>query len=132
MEIELEGVDILVVDDTELNLKVINKMLSKTKANVTCVSSGEEMLKLVTSNHYDVILLDHMMPNMDGIETLAEFKVLDNNLCKDVPVIALTANAIVGAKEMYLDAGFDDYLSKPIKMETLCDMLAKYLPEKII
>ena len=131
-EIELEGVDILVVDDTELNLKVINKMLSKTKANVTCVSSGEEMLKLVTSNHYDVILLDHMMPNMDGIETLAEFKVLDNNLCKDVPVVALTANAIVGAKEMYLDAGFDDYLSKPIKMETLCDMLAKYLPEKII
>lgn len=131
-EVNLENVSILVVDDTELNLKVIKKLFTKTKANVTCASSGAEMLKLVKVNHYDVILLDHMMPNMDGIETLAEFKTLDNNMCKDVPVIALTANAIVGAKEMYLDAGFDDYLSKPIKMDLLCDMLVKYLPEDMV
>lgn len=124
---EFSGAKILVVDDTSLNLKVIISFLSKTKADVTCVLSGEEMLELVTDNKYDIILLDHMMPNMDGIETLKHFKELENNLCKDTPVIALTANAIVGAKEMYLDAGFNDYLSKPVKMDDLFEMIGHYV-----
>lgn len=124
---EFPGTKITVVDDTALNLKVISSFLAKTKAEVTCVSSGEELLELVTKNRYDIILLDHMMPNMDGIETLRHFKELENNLCKDTPVIALTANAIVGAKEMYLEAGFDDYLSKPIKMESLFEMISHYI-----
>ena len=126
---EFIGTKILAVDDTALNLKVISKFLAKTKAEVTCVSSGEEMLELVKTNKYDVILLDHMMPNMDGIETLKQAKALENNLSKDTPVIALTANAIVGAREMYLEAGFDDYLSKPIKMENLCEMISHYVRE---
>ena len=109
-----------------MNLKVISKFLEKSGADVTCIQSGEEMLGIVQKNCYDIILLDHMMPNMDGIETLKAFKELPENLCKDTPVIALTANAIVGAKEMYLDAGFDDYLSKPVKMETLYSMLERY------
>ena len=120
---EFSGIKILVVDDTALNLKVISSFLNKTKADVSCVQSGEEMLELVTKNKYDIILLDHMMPNMDGIETLKCFRELENNLCKNTPVIALTANAIVGAKEMYLEAGFNDYLSKPIKMEKLFEMI---------
>lgn len=120
---EFPGVKILVVDDTALNLKVVRNFLSKTKAEVTCVLSGEEMLELVTKNKYNIIFLDHMMPNMDGIETLKRFKALENNLCKTTPVIALTANAIVGAREMYLEAGFDDYLSKPIRMGDLCEMI---------
>lgn len=121
------GIKILAVDDTPLNLKVISSFLSKTKADLTNVLSGKEMLELVTQNKYDIIFLDHMMPNMDGIETLQHFKALENNLCKDTPVIALTANAIVGAKEMYLDAGFDDYLSKPIKMDSLFEMISRYV-----
>lgn len=126
-QVDLSGANVLVVDDTAMNLKVISKFLEKSKTGVTCAQSGQEMLELVQKNHYDIILLDHMMPNMDGIETLKAFRELPDNLCKDVPVIALTANAIVGAKEMYLEAGFDDYLSKPVKMDTLHSMLAKYL-----
>lgn len=125
-ELEIPDAMILVVDDTALNLKVISKFLAKTKANITCVSSGEEMLKLISENHYDMIFLDHMMPNMDGIETLEAAKKLENNKCKDAAIIALTANAIVGAKEMYLEAGFDDYLSKPVKMNDLLEMVTKH------
>lgn len=126
-DIDIPNARILVVDDTPLNLKVISKFLARTKANVTCAENGEEMLSLIQENEYDIILLDHMMPVMDGIETLKESKKLVNNKCLNTPVIALTANAIMGAREMYLEAGFDDYLSKPIKMDVLCEMLLKYL-----
>ena len=128
-EFEIPDTSILVVDDTPLNLKVISKFLAKTKAKVVCVTSGEEMLSQVQEHHYDIIFMDHMMPNMDGIETLKTSKELTNNMCADVPVIALTANAIVGAKEMYLEAGFNDYLSKPVKIETLYEVLLKYIPK---
>ena len=127
VQADFKSAKILVVDDTAINLKVIRKFLEKSGAEVTCVESGAEMLDLVRKNCYDIILLDHMMPNMDGIETLKAFKELEGNLCREAPVIALTANAIVGAKEMYLEAGFDGYLSKPIKMETLNSMLERYL-----
>ena len=127
VEFDFTGVKILAVDDTALNLKVISKFLERTNAKVTCVSSGEAMLELIKENVFDIILLDHMMPNMDGIETLTLSKKQEKNLCINVPVIALTANAIVGAKEMYLEAGFDDYLSKPIKMPELCGMIEKYI-----
>ena len=126
-EFEIPATSILVVDDTPLNNKVISMLLSKTKAEVTCILSGEEMLKLICERHFDLIFLDHMMPNMDGIETLNISKTLENNKCMDVPVIALTANAIVGAKEMYIEAGFDDYLSKPVKSEALMDIIEKYI-----
>ena len=126
-EFEIPDTSILVVDDTPLNNKVISMLLSKTKAEVTCILSGEEMLKLICERHFDLIFLDHMMPNMDEIETLNISKTLENNKCMDVPVIALTANAIVGAKEMYIEAGFDDYLSKPVKSEALMDIIEKYI-----
>ncbi len=126
-EITLPEIHILVVDDTPLNLKVISKLLGRTKAKVTCASSGEEMLSLVRENSYDVILLDHMMPNMDGIETLKQAKALPDHQCPEAPIIALTANAVVGAREMYFEAGFDDYLSKPIKMDRLCEVIQKHL-----
>ena len=126
-DIEIPDANILVVDDTPLNLKVISKFLAKTKANVVCVSSGEEMLEKIREERFNIILLDHMMPNMDGIETLKASREMSDNKCIDTPVIALTANAIVGAREMYLEAGFDDYLSKPVKMETLNELLMRYL-----
>lgn len=117
---------ILVVDDYEMNLFVMKSLLKSTKAQVTTCESGEACLKHMSKNTYDLVLLDHMMPEMDGIETLK--KINEMQLKKNTIVIALTANAISGAKEMYLNSGFDDYLSKPIEIQQLEQMLVKYLP----
>lgn len=120
---------VLVVDDNTMNLLVAKKLLERTKVQVTTCQSGAECLELIQKEHFDVILLDHMMPEMDGIETLARAKELAENLCRDTPVIALTANAIQGAREEYICAGFHDYLSKPIEPKLLEEMLKRYLLE---
>ena len=123
---------VLVVDDTAMNLTVISQLLKKTKIQVATCLSGKECLFMIQKEHYDVILLDHMMPEMDGIETLRLFKDMYNHKCQDTPVIALTANAIVGVREMYMREGFNDYLSKPVESRALEEMLRKYIPaEKI-
>ena len=119
---------VLVVDDNGMNLAVVKALLKKTDIQVTTCMSGMECLELVKDIYFDVILLDHMMPEMDGIQTLAKIKQSENQ-CTSVPVIALTANAIVGAKEEYINAGFSDYLSKPIEGMELEKMLMKYLPQ---
>ncbi len=121
---------ILVVDDTAMNLLVIEQLLKKTRVQVTTCLSGNACLEMVRQERYDVILLDHMMPEMDGIETLKLLKEMEDNRCQDVPVIALTANAIVGVREMYMDKGFDDYLSKPVEGLDLEEMLRRYIPEE--
>lgn len=118
--------DILVVDDHSMNLFVMKSLLKSTKVKVTTCESGEECLKYMAGNSYDIVLLDHMMPKMDGIETLKNIKEM--GLKKDTVIIALTANAISGAREMYLNNGFDDYLSKPVEIKQLEHMLVKYLP----
>ena len=118
---------VLVVDDNAMNLAVVKALLKKTAIRITTCMSGMECLEWVKKEHFDVILLDHMMPGMDGIQTLLELKQSEN-LCQNVPVIALTANAIVGAREEYLKFGFSDYLSKPIEGMALEKMLQKYLP----
>lgn len=118
--------NILVVDDSDMNLFVMKSLLKATKVRVTTCDSGSSCLRYMSQNNYDVVLLDHMMPEMDGIETLKCMK--ENNLKKDTKVIALTANAISGAKELYLKNGFDDYLSKPIEINKLEKMLIKYIP----
>ena len=120
---------ILVVDDNEMNLFVVEKLLKTTEVKVSCCDSGERCLELIRQRHYDVILLDHMMPELDGVETLKRMKEMKHHLCKDTPVIALTANAIVGVREMYLADGFDDYLSKPVDANELEAILRKHLPE---
>ncbi len=122
-----EHADILVVDDNEMNLSVMKSLLKRNKILPDFASSGKDCIKSVESKHYDLILLDHMMPEMDGIETLKYIKE-KNLLKKDTSVIALTANAVVGAKEEYIAAGFDDYLSKPVDPKVLEKVLAKYLP----
>lgn len=119
---------ILVVDDTSLNLLVISQLLKKTRVQVDTCLSGKECLYMVEKEHYDVILLDHMMPEMDGIETLKILKNMYNHKCQDTSVIALTANAIVGVREMYMREGFSDYLSKPVDAHDLEEMLRKYIP----
>ena len=123
---------ILIVDDTVMNLTVVKGLLKQTKIQIDTAESGFECLKLVEKNHYDIIFLDHRMPKMDGVETLQEMKKLPDNLNKNTPVISLTANAISGAREQYIAAGFQDYLTKPINSIKLEEMIMKYLPpEKI-
>ncbi len=120
-------VSILVVDDTPLNLAVIRGLLRSTKVHIDTGESGLVALERVKQHRYDLILLDHMMPEMDGIETLEQLGRI-NHKCMGVPVIVLTANAIAGAKENYLKLGFTDYLSKPVSGKDLEAMLVKYLP----
>jgi len=110
--------DILVVDDNDLNLKVAERILRDYKFQITLASSGEEAIqKLKDGNRYDLIFLDHMMPIMDGVQTLHNIRALEG--VKIPPIVALTANAMVGMKEMYLNEGFDGYISKPINREEL-------------
>ena len=123
---------ILVVDDTPMNLTVVKGLLRQTKVQIETAESGAECLNLVEKNHYDIIFLDHRMPNMDGVETLAEMKEMPTNKNVETPVISLTANAISGAREQYIAAGFQDYLTKPIDSAKLEQMMIKYLPpEKV-
>ena len=119
---------VLVVDDNKMNLMVVKALLKNTGIQITTCMSGAECLELTREEYFDVILLDHMMPEMDGVETLSRLKQSENP-CKNVPAIALTANAIVGAREEYLKAGFADYLSKPIEGSQLEIMLLKYIPQ---
>ncbi len=123
---------ILAVDDVEINLKVIAGLLKKTCIQVDTAESGKACLDYVKTRKYDLIFLDHMMPEMDGIETLQQMKCLDSNQNKDTPVVMLTANATRGAREEYMKAGFTDYLTKPFKEADLQEILVKYLGEKLI
>ena len=124
---------ILVVDDTVMNLTVMKGLLKMTKVRLDTAESGFECLNLVTQTKYDIIFLDHRMPGIDGIETLKRMKTLEGNLNVDTPTISLTANAVSGARKIYLDAGFQDYLTKPIDSSKLEEMMIAYLPkEKVI
>ncbi|MBR1396919.1 MAG: response regulator, partial [Selenomonadaceae bacterium] len=120
---------ILVVDDTVMNLTVVKGLLKQTQIKIDTAESGYDCLEMVQKNNYDLIFLDHRMPGMDGIETLKEMKDLPACLNADTPVISLTANAISGAREQYIAAGFKDYLTKPINSIHLENMLVKYLPK---
>lgn len=122
---------LLVVDDTEMNITVIQSLLKRTGIQIDSASSGKEAIKLAMEKAYDVIFIDHMMPDMDGIETLRAIR--ETGESKNSPAVALTANAISGAREMYLDAGFTDYLSKPVDGSKLERLLAGLLPaDKIV
>ena len=121
---------ILVVDDNGMNLTVVKGLLKQTKVQIDTAMSGMECLQKLRQNQYHAILLDHMMPKMDGVETLNCMK--EEGLVKDMPVIALTANAVSGAREMYMDYGFQDYLSKPIAGTSLEKTLIRWLPQELL
>lgn len=120
---------ILVVDDVDMNLKVVKGLLKDTGLTVDMATSGEECLSMIKTSNYDLILMDHMMPDMDGIETFERMKSMPEVFDSSTPVIMVTANVIRGVKEEYLSTGFADYLSKPIREEDLNQMLIKYLPK---
>ena len=123
--IDCSKYSVLVVDDNKLNIKVAKKILEKYKFNIDTSESGNDCINMIKSGkHYDIIFLDHMMPDMDGIEVLHILKKMEDY---DIPpVVALTANAITGMKEMYLKEGFDEYLSKPININELDKLINKY------
>ncbi len=123
---------VMVVDDNALNRKIFVSLLNQTRIQIAAVSSGQKCLDLAKKERFDLIFMDHLMPEMDGLETLRRLQEMEGNLCKDTPVIALTANAFSGARELFLSAGFDAYLSKPIVPEKLEALLLKKLPEDYI
>ena len=124
--------NVLVVDDVKMNINVFKALLKRTEINVDSAMSGSEALDMIKEKKYDIIFLDHMMPDMDGIETYQNMKMLEDNPNKDTTVVMLTANAIMGAKEEYIGIGFSDYLSKPVQAPKLESMILKYLPEELV
>ncbi len=123
---------LLVVDDTKINLKVAVGLLKTLEIQADTAVSGQECLEKMKENRYDIIFMDHMMPEMDGVETTKKIREMEGVYYQDVPVIALTANAVNGAKEMFLESGFQDFVSKPIDMDELCGCIIKYAGDKII
>ena len=121
---------ILVVDDNDMNLEVIEGLLIDTEISITMAGSGAECLEILRDHKFDIIFLDQMMPGMSGAQTLTEIK--KEHLADETPIIALTADAIVGARENYIKEGFTDYLSKPVMYKALEAIMLKYLDEKLI
>ncbi|MBQ6782344.1 MAG: response regulator [Treponema sp.] len=123
---------ILVVDDNVVNLTVFNGLLKKTKIKIDTATSGKQGLSMLAEKKYDIVFMDHLMPEMDGIETMHKVQEISTPNA-DTPFIALTANAISGAREMFISEGFADYLSKPVKGSELESMIVRHLPkEKVI
>ena len=129
-QFEAPDASILAVDDVDMNLVVIKCLLKETKVQIDTAKSGQECLRKTKEKKYDIIFMDHMMPEMDGVETLQQMRNREDCLNPDTPVIALTANAITGVRDMYLQAGFVDYLSKPVEGSALESMIIEYLPEE--
>lgn len=123
---------VLIVDDNEMNRMVAKKLLRATKVRVDLAASGAECLEMVRKYFYHVIFMDHMMPGMDGIETLKSIRKQENGMNKGVPVIALTANVVSGAEKMYRSKGFQGYLMKPINGNLFEAMLLRFLPDEVV
>ncbi len=121
---------ILLVDDNGMNRKVFTSLLKQTGIKIEEAGNGKEALKLTSGQHFDMVFMDHMMPGMDGIETMKRIKAQKDGPCADTPIIVLTANAVAGAKESYLADGFDGYLSKPVVSEKLEEIIREKLPDE--
>ena len=121
--------NVLVVDDNLMNLKVMEGVLEKYRLKVSTALSGKEALEKIESKIYDLVFMDHMMPEMDGVETLHHIREKTGSYFKAVPIVALTANAIAGAREMFLSEGFTDFLEKPVEISVLQRVLIRNLPK---
>ena len=116
---------VLMVDDNKVNRKVFMALLKKTQINITEAESGYQAVELAEAQNFDAIFMDHMMPGMDGVEAMKRIKSVKDGPCANTPIIVLTANAVEGSKEMYLEEGFDGYLSKPIEPQKLNEIIKK-------
>ena len=120
-------VRLLVVDDNELNLQIAEGLLEPFGPRIDCVQSGAEAVEAVKNKAYDLVFLDHMMPGMDGVETLKKIRALPGGAVKTLPVVALTANATNSARAMFFEEGFDDFMPKPVSMQRLDELLLKWV-----
>ena len=121
---------ILIVDDTQMNLSVAASLLRRTEILIDTANSGEDAVSLAKEHPYDLIMMDQRMPNMDGTEALKRIRAQESGTNRETPVICLTADAVIGARERYLADGFTDYLTKPIDSAKLEEMLIRYLPSE--
>ena len=120
---------ILIVDDTELNLMVAEALLEPLGMHIDLAVDGYDALEKVKENVYDIIFMDHFMPEMDGVETTKKIRQMKDNANCDVPIVALTADAMSGVKEEMLSRGMNDFLAKPIVIELAYQVVEKWLPE---
>jgi CheY-like chemotaxis protein len=133
IRIRLPYARVLVVDDVPVNLDVVRGMMQPYQMQIDCVTSGEEAIELVRDEevHYNAIFMDHMMPGMDGIETVRIIREeIGTDYAKSVPIIALTANAIAGNEEMFLGKGFQAFLSKPIDIQRMDQVIRKWVRDR--
>ena len=126
--LDLSNYHVLIVDDNDINIKLASRLLSQYKFKISTAKSGNMCLDLVKNNKYDMIFLDHMMPEMDGITTMRLLKASGYTI---PPVIALTANSYDGIREKYISEGFSDYLSKPINFKDLNKIITKFFSNKM-
>lgn len=131
-QFEAESATVLIVDDVKTNLKVVAGLIAPYRMRVDGALSGQEAIDLIKEHHYDLVFMDHMMPEMDGIEAVQRIRALpaSDNRYKKLPIVALTANAMTGMREMYLNNGFDDYLPKPIDTSQLHTILEAWIPKE--
>lgn len=123
----LPDAKVLLVDDNRLNLEIAKSLLQPYQMGIDCVLSGEEAVQAVLEKDYDMIFMDHMMPEMDGVETLRKIRSLPDEKYKKLPIVVLTANAIDGAREMFLEKGFNGFLTKPIDMQEVDKVLKMWV-----
>ena len=124
--------NVLIVDDNEVNIKVLLGLLSPTQINFDTANSGPQGLRLAATKKYDLIFMDHLMPDMDGVEAFHELRKDLSSASKDSPCVILTANALSGAKDFYTNEGFDAFLSKPVSLKSVEDVLLELLPDYLI
>ncbi len=123
---------ILIVDDNEMNLKVAVGLLQPLQMNIDTADSGKRALQMVQQKKYHIVFMDHMMPVMDGIETTQRLRKLEGEYYQNVPIVALTANALMDAREKFAEAGMDDFVAKPIEMKEICNCIKKWLPRELV
>ena len=120
------------MDDSEINLKVAQGLLEPLKMNIDLCDSGMNALEMIQKKEYNIIFMDHMMPVMDGVDTAKAIRQMDGDYYKNVPIIALTANAVVEAKEEFIAAGMNDFVAKPIDLNEITTKIRVWLPDSLI
>ncbi len=120
---------ILVVDDEPMNLEVFKSLLKHTRIKIDQAGSGKEAVKKARDNDYDVVFMDHMMPEMDGVEAMKKIRAVTSDVGRSVIIVALTANAVSGAREMFIKEGFDGFIAKPINTADFERVMLRELPE---
>ena len=123
---------ILIVDDNEMNLKVARGLLQPLQMNIDTASSGRQAIEMVQEKRYHIVFMDHMMPVMDGVETTQNIRKLPDAYIRNMPIIALTANAVMGAREIFKEAGMNDFVAKPIELKDICSKIRAWLPSELV